>query len=65
MSPFRVFAASPLLRVISHPFRGPLWTKGNARREGYLCRWLSATEYRRCTSLPGCIRLRNDLCCAG
>jgi len=46
VSPLRVCALSPLLRVRSwlHPFLEPLWTKSNARRGGYLCRQSSTTE---------------------
>ena len=42
-APFELFAPYPLLRVRSWLY-GPLWTKSNARREGYLCRWSSTTE---------------------
>jgi len=55
--------ASPPSSTWLRPVFGPLWTKNNARRGGYLCRWSSKWLNRRCTRLTGCIRLRNDRYC--
>ena len=58
----RVFAPSPLLRVSSwlHPFKGHCEQK-TMRDEGVIYVAGHPLLNRRCTILPGCIRLRNDL----
>jgi len=60
------FAPSQLLRVRSwlHPFEGhceqkAMWDEGVIYVAG------RPLLNRRCTRLPGCIRLRNDLYCVG
>ena len=43
----------------------PPWRIHCAFSGGYLCSWFSTTLNRRCTRLPGCIGIRNDLCVLG
>ena len=64
MSPFEFFAPSPLLRVRSwlHPFKGHCEQQA-MRDEGVIHVASHPLLNRRCTRLPGCIRLRNDLYC--
>ena len=63
-APFEFFAPSPLLRVRSwlHPFKGHCEQQA-MRDEGVIYVAGHPLLNRRCTWLPGCIRLRNDLYC--
>ena len=63
-APFELFASSPLLRVRSwlHPFKGHCEQQA-MRDEGVIYVAGHPLLNRRCTRLPGCIRLRNDLYC--
>ena len=65
-TPFEFFAPSPLLRVRSwlHPFKGHC-EQTAMRDEGVIYVAGHPLLNRRFTSLPGCIRLRNDLYCVG
>ena len=59
---FEFFASSPLLRVRSwlHSFKGHCEQK-TVRDDGVIYVAGHPLLNRRCTRLPGCIRLRNDL----
>ena len=63
-APFEFFAPSPLLRVRSwlHHFYGHCEQQA-MRDEGVIYVAGHPLVNRRCTRLPGCIRLRNDLYC--
>ena len=63
-APFEFFAPSPLLRVRSwlHPFWGHCEQQA-MRDEEVIYVAGHPLLNRRCTRLPGCIRLRNDLYC--
>jgi len=65
-APFELFAPSPLLRVRSwlHPFKGHCEQQA-LRDEGVMYVAGHSLLNRRCTRLPGCICLRNDLYCVG
>jgi len=52
-APFKFFAPSPLLRVRSWQDEGIIYGTGHTLLN------------RRCTKLPGCICLQNDLYCVG
>ena len=66
MSLLRVYAPSLLLQVRSwlHPFKGHCEQKA-MRDEGVIYVAGHPLLNRRCTRLPGCICLRNDLYCVG
>jgi len=63
-APFEFFAPSPLLRVRSwlHPFKGHCEQQA-MRDEGVIYVAGHPLLNRRCTRLPGCIRLLSDLYC--
>jgi len=60
------FCSLPLLRAESwlHPFEGHCEQQA-VRDEGAIYVVGHPLLNRRCTRLPGCIRLRNDLFCVG
>ena len=63
-APFEFFAPSPLLRVGSWLHRFKSHCEQQAMRdEGVIYVAGHPLLNRRCTRLPGCIRLRNDLYC--
>ena len=59
MSPLRVFCSLP---IIAYPFKGHCEQQA-MRDEGVIYVAGHPLLNRRCTRLPGCIRLRNDLYC--